>query len=166
MKKFGFLVLLLIGFSINADAQKSPRLNASETFSGNTITVDYGAPSVKGREIWGGLEKWGAVWRAGANKNTTITFTKNVTIDGKNLNPGTYGFFIIPNKKGEWVAIFSNTNDAWGAYSYKQSEDALRVKITPDFAKENQEQLKFSVTAKTIEFAWEKARLSIPWATN
>ena len=112
------------------------------------------------------MEKYGKVWRAGANDNTTVSFSKKVMIDGKELPAGKYGFFIIPNEKGDWVAIFSKTNDQWGSYEYKQSEDALRVNITPLFKKEIQEQLKYSVEKNTIDFAWEYSNLSIPISTK
>ena len=126
------------------------------------VSIDYGAPSVKGRQIWGGLEKYGKVWRAGANENTNVSFDKEVKIGGKSLAAGKYGFFIIPNENAEWTVIFNKKNDAWGAYSYKEADDALRVNVKPNFVSENQEQLKYEVGEDAILFAWEKARLSIP----
>lgn len=162
MKKIGFFLLLLFTLSANMEAQKSPKSVANGTIDKVDIEINYCAPSVRGRTIWGGLEKYGKVWRAGANKNTTISFSKKVMIGEKELPAGKYGFFIIPNRKGEWVAIFSNTNDQWGAYSYKQSEDALRVNIAPANTKSIQEQLKYSVGKKSIDFAWEYISLSIP----
>lgn len=163
MKKFGLLIFLIAAFAFNVDAQKSPRKTAKETINGVNIEVDYGAPSVKGRKIWGGLEAYGKVWRAGANQNTTISFSKDVTVDGKALPAGKYGFFVIPNENGEWVAIFSKTNDAWGAYSYKKADDALRVNVTTKMVDKNQEMLNFYVNDASIDFAWEKARFSIPF---
>jgi len=162
MKKIGFLLILLFAMSSNMEAQESRKSVTNGTIDKVDIEINYHAPSVRGRTIWGGLEKYGKVWRAGANQNTTVSFSKDVMIDGKKLAAGKYGFFIIPNKKGDWVAIFSKTNDQWGAYSYKQTEDALRVNITPEFKKGIQEQLKYSVGKKSVDFAWEYANLSIP----
>jgi hypothetical protein len=124
--------------------------------------IDYGAPSVKGRTIWGGLEKYGQVWRAGANENTTIAFDKDVKINGKSLAAGKYGFFLIPNEDGNWVAIFSKKNDAWGAYSYTEADDALRTDIKAEFVSDVQEQLMYAVDNSGIVFAWDKVRLNIP----
>ena len=143
-------------------AQKSPRNQVTGKVGETTIEIDYSAPSVKGRTIWGGLEKYGEVWRAGADANTTFSFDNDVVIGGTTIPAGKYGFFIIPNKKGDWVAIFSKTNNQWGAYSYKPSEDALRVNIPPSITKNIQEQLKYSVGKKSINFAWEYINLSIP----
>lgn len=162
MKTSKLLVLLFI-FAISVScAQKSPKKQVKGAIDGVTITIDYSAPSVKGRTIWGGLEPYGKVWRAGANENTTVSFDKNVIINGKDLPAGKYGFFIIPNEKGDWIVIFNKKNDAWGAFSYKQDEDALRVNITPEFVKDTQEQLLYSIDGNAINFAWDKARLTIP----
>ncbi|MEN8125843.1 MAG: DUF2911 domain-containing protein [Bacteroidota bacterium] len=156
------LVLIFFFVTTISCAQKSPRKQADGKIDGVNISIDYGAPSVKGRVIWGGLENYGKVWRAGANENTTISFDKDVKIAGTNLAAGKYGFFIIPNETGDWIVIFNKKNDGWGANDYKQDNDALRANITPKFVSENQEQLIYSVDKNAIHFAWEKARLEIP----
>ncbi|MDY7396644.1 DUF2911 domain-containing protein [Aureibaculum sp. 2210JD6-5] len=161
MKKLKLLFLFTLVASISF-AQKSPRQQASGTIDGVKIEIDYSAPSVKGRTIWGGLEKYDKVWRAGADKNTTMSFDTDVMIAGEELPAGKYGFFIIPKKDGDWTIIFNTKNDAWGAYDYKESDDALRVDITPEFGNENQEQLFYGIMDDEIIFAWEKAKLSIP----
>ena len=85
---------------------------------------------MNGRKVWGGLVPYGQVWRAGANENTTITFANDVTIEGKPLAAGTYGLHMIPNEN-DWTVIFSKMHTAWGSFSYKESEDALRVTVKP-----------------------------------
>jgi len=159
--------MFLLVVTISCAQQKaSPRKEAKGTLNKVSVTIDYGSPSVKGRAVWGGLEQYGKVWRAGANENTTISFDGNLTIGGTELKAGTYGFFIIPNKDGEWVAIFNSKNDAWGAYSYNEAEDVVRLKVKPKFVKENQEELMYSIGKGSIDLAWEKARLSIPVITK
>lgn len=160
MKTFNLLLVFFFVVSVSC-AQKSPRLEAKGAVNGTQIMIDYGAPSVKGRAVWGDLEKYGQVWRAGANENTTVSFDKDVTINGKKLAAGKYGFFIIPNESGDWVAIFNKKNDGWGAYSYSEADDALRVMVKPDFDTNVQEQLMYAVDKTGIVFAWEKARLHI-----
>ncbi len=159
MQKIKLLLLFVLVTSISC--AQSPRKEAKGTIDETTITVDYGSPSVKGRTIWGGLEQYGKVWRAGANENTTVSFDKDVTIGGKELKAGKYGFFIIPNKDSEWVAIFSSVNNAWGT-NYSATNDVVRVKVAPTFATTDQESLQFSIGKSSLDFAWEKARLSIP----
>lgn len=94
------------------------------------ITVNYSRPLVNGRKLWGGLVPYGQVWRAGANENTTIKFPDPVTIEGQALPAGTYGLHMIPNEN-EWTIIFSKAYTSWGSFTYKQSEDALRVTVKP-----------------------------------
>jgi tetratricopeptide (TPR) repeat protein len=94
------------------------------------ITINYSRPLVNGRKIFGGLEAYGKVWRAGANENTTISVTDPVTIDVQTLAPGTYGLHMIPGEN-EWIVIFSRANTSWGSFSYDQKEDALRITVKP-----------------------------------
>jgi hypothetical protein len=97
------------------------------------ITVNYHRPLANGRQIWGKLAPYGQVWRAGANENTTITFTDPVTIEGQPLEKGTYGLHMIPGEN-EWTVIFSKNSKDWGSFTYKQEEDALRVTVKPQGA--------------------------------
>jgi len=94
------------------------------------ITVNYHRPLANGRQVWGKLVPYGQVWRAGANENTTVTFTDPISIEGQPLDKGTYGLHMIPGES-EWTVIFSKMSTAWGSFSYKQDEDALRVTVKP-----------------------------------
>lgn len=122
------------------------------------ITVNYHRPLVKGRTIWGKVVPYGQVWRAGANENTIITFTDAVSIDGKPLDKGTYGLHMIPNEN-EWTVIFSKVNTAWGSFSYKEGEDALRVNVKPQ-STEMQEALAYTIEptedSAIVTMRWEK----------
>src|SRR5580658_6668491 len=97
------------------------------------ITLNYHRPLANGRQIWGKLVPYGQVWRAGANENTTNTFSDPVTIEGQPLDKGTYGLHMIPGEN-QWTVIFSKNSKAWGSFSYKQDEDALRVTVKPQTA--------------------------------
>lgn len=97
------------------------------------ITINYHRPLANGRPIWGKLVPYGQVWRAGANENTTITFSDPVSIEGQDLEKGTYGLHMIPGES-EWTVIFSKNATSWGSFSYKQEEDALRVTVKPHTA--------------------------------
>jgi Protein of unknown function (DUF2911) len=97
------------------------------------ITINYHRPLANGREIWGKVVPYGQVWRAGANENTTITFSDPITIEGQSLDKGTYGLHMIPGAD-QWTVIFSKDSRAWGSFSYKQDDDALRVSVKPQTA--------------------------------
>ncbi|MBK9336146.1 MAG: DUF2911 domain-containing protein [Lewinellaceae bacterium] len=106
------------------------------------IEIRWNAPGVKGREgkIWGtpvahyGFTDIGfgttkaSPWRAGANECTVISFSTDVTIEGKPLPAGAYGFFIALYPDS-CTLIFNKNVDAWGAYFYKPEEDVLRVTV-------------------------------------
>ncbi len=97
------------------------------------ITINYHRPLVKNRKIWDGLVPYGKVWRAGANINTTVTFSDPVMIEGKPLDKGTYGLHMIPTAD-EWTIIFSKNSTSWGSFTYDQAEDVLRVTVKPKAA--------------------------------
>jgi hypothetical protein len=90
------------------------------------ITINYCRPLVGGRTLWGKEIPYDKVWRAGANENTVISFTDDVSIEGKALPAGTYGLHVIPTADA-WTIIFSKNSTSWGSFSYDEKEDALRV---------------------------------------
>jgi len=132
------------------------------------ITVNYHRPLVNGRKIWGGLVPYGKVWRAGANENTTIEFSDNVSVEGKPLAKGLYGLHMIPNADSCTV-IFSKTNTGWGSYSYDQKDDALRVDVKPKTLPQAEEALDFEFedlkpNSTAVTLKWEK--LGIPFTVS
>ena len=146
--------------------QPSPAATVSQTVGISEITVAYHRPSVNGRTIWGGLVPWDLVWRAGANENTTVTFSDPVAVGGAALPAGTYGLHVIPSENGPWTVAFSGNSTSWGSFSYDESEDAARIQVTPEAAP-HREQLAFSFddVAKggaTLALHWAELRLAIP----
>ena len=112
------------------EPKPSPAATATGKIGATNVTVNYSSPGVKGRKIFGGLEPYGKVWRAGANEATTVEFSKAVMVEGKALPAGKYGFFVIP-AEGPWTVIFNKVANQWGAYDYAEKQDALRVTVTP-----------------------------------
>lgn len=115
------------------EARPSPNASVSQTIGTTVVTLTYGRPGVKGRRVFGGLEAYGTVWRAGANEATVFSATSDVTINGEALPAGVYAFFAIPNE-GDWTLIFNKQAEQWGAFNYDESQDALRVTATPQEA--------------------------------
>jgi hypothetical protein len=93
-----------------------------------SITINYCRPLVGGRTLWGKEIPYGKVWRAGANENTTISFTDDVSVEGQALPAGTYGLHMIP-AADQWTIIFSKNSTSWGSFSYDEKEDAVRVTV-------------------------------------
>lgn len=147
----------------------SQHAKVTQTVGVTDITINYHRPLVKGRKVFGGLEPYGKVWRAGANENTTISFTDPVTVEGKPLAAGTYGLHMIPTES-EWTLIFSKAATAWGSFSYDQKEDALRVTVKPQTG-EFHEALTYDFddpkpNATTITMRWDKAAVPFKVEVN
>ena len=142
----------------------SQRGTVSQRIGLTDITITYHRPAVGGREIWGKTVPYGKVWRAGANENTTITFSDDVSVEGKPLAAGTYGLHTIPDKD-QWTVIFSKNSTSWGSFSYDEKEDALRVSAKPHAAESFDvltyvfEDVKADSAAATLR--WEK--LAVPF---
>ena len=127
----------------------SPKATVSQTIGFTNITINYSRPGVKARKIWGNLVPYDKVWRTGANEATKITFSSDVLINGKKLLAGTYSFFAIPEEK-EWTLIFNKVANQWGAFTYNELRDALRIKVKP--VKNNfQEWLEYTFSDMNIQ---------------
>jgi hypothetical protein len=142
----------------------SPMASVSQTFGYTTATVTYSRPAVNGRVIWGGLVPYGKVWRAGANEATVLELTTDARLNGHALPKGKYGLFILPTEK-EWTFIFSKTFKTWGAFTYDQKDDALRISI-PVQGAEHLERLEYSFesisdSGATLVARWEKLKAPI-----
>ena len=172
----GFLFcLLMAALSGSSPAQsfvldlplQSQRAQISQSIGITDITISYHRPLVNDRKVWGDLVPYGKVWRAGANENTTITFSDPVQIEGKPLDKGTYGLHMIPNAD-EWTIIFSKNSTSWGAFTYDQAEDALRVTVKPKAADlHNALTYDFDQLQKdsaVVELEWEK--IAVPFKVS
>jgi len=148
---------------------QSQRAEISQRIGITDITISYHRPLMNDRKIWGGLVPYGAVWRAGANENTTITFSDPVLVEGKPLEPGTYGLHMIPNAD-EWTIIFSKNSTSWGSFNYDQAEDALRVNVKPKGADMHNaltydfDQLQ--PDSAVVEMEWEKVEVPFKVSVN
>ena len=129
------------------------------------VTINYHAPLVGGRKLWGEAVPYDRVWRAGANQNTTISFSEDVSIEGKPVAAGTYGLHVIPSKD-QWTVIFSKNSTSWGSFTYDEKEDAVRLTATPTPA-EMEESLEYrfenpTETSVNVVLHWEKLQIAFP----
>ena len=177
--RLGVLIASFLLASVSAEAQLdlprgSQNATISQTVGISKIYVNYSRPSVNGREIWGKLVPYGlnnlgfgtstaAPWRAGANENTIIKFTDDVTVEGQPLAAGKYGLHMVIKEDGGATVIFSKNHTSWGSFFYDPAEDALRVdvqtKVIPHV-----EQLTFDITdvsanSATVALNWEKKQI-------
>ncbi len=145
-------------------ASKSPRTSAMAMTGGNHIHLDYSAPSVRGRQVFGGLVAMNEVWVTGAHKATSIQFDKPVKIAGKRVEAGKYGLFTIPGQN-EWTVILNQVWDMHLADDYDQSKDVIRFQVKPENLSESVETLSFKMTEKgpkttQISMAWDKTKIT------
>ncbi len=158
---------LTFSFATSASAQQvvsglprtSPPAEVSQQVGMTQVEVSYHRPSTRDRQIWGALVPYGQVWRAGANENTTIRFSHDVKIQGKELAAGTYGFHLLPQENSPWTAIFSHDARAWGSFSYDESRDALRVEVKP-----RETEAEEALSYRFNEFGADHATLALHWA--
>lgn len=141
----------------------SPNAAVSQTIGVTDVQIAYGRPSVRGRDIFGGLVPYGEVWRTGANEATTISFSDDVQVEGQPLAAGTYSLFTVPGHS-KWTIVFNETANQWGAYEYDESQDALRVEVTPTEAPHYHEQMSFHFghvtdTSAQAALVWDQTRV-------
>jgi hypothetical protein len=171
MKKIltSLAVLATIAAGAQDLPQPSPSTHLEQRVGLTDITLDYSRPSVNGRVIFGDLVPFGSHWRAGANQNTKVTFSKPVTIAGTDVAAGTYSLSMIPNK-GTWTVILNTKTDMWGVDGYSQEQDVLRVEVTPQ-AIAPVETMRMSLENITVSNAeivldWSDVRIALPVELN
>jgi len=167
-------VLVTFGENLQAQGLKLPQPSTPQTitqdFGLGKITLSYSRPNVKGRKIFGGLEPYDKVWRTGANSATVIKFTDAVKIEGKDLAAGEYALFTIPGKT-EWTIIFNKGVKEWGAYTYSEANDVLRVKVKPIVLKDKVETFTIQFanvydTSAQLQLAWENTLVNVNLTTS
>jgi len=155
MKNTLLILLMLVGGIASAQQLTLPpsgdnqHASVSQGMGLVNVTIDYNSPNVHAPDgtdrvghIWGELVPYGfadlgpgysrkAPWRAGANENTTITFSHAVKVGGQSIAAGTYGLFLDVQKEGPWNWIFSKNSSGWGSYHYDAKDDVIRVPTTP-----------------------------------
>ena len=172
-------LVLNICFTYAQDAKprKSPKATVSQRIGVDTdIVIDYSRPAVRGRTIWGELVPYGMYegnkysdekpfpWRAGANENTTISFSKDVKVEGKMVPAGKYGLHMLAGKD-EFKVMLNKVNNEWGSYKYDSSQDVLSITVKPE-QNQHTEWLEYefddiSDTGTKVYLKWAKLKIPI-----
>lgn len=173
MKKL-LLIALVITLSLNVTAQvktpqPSPFSKVEQKVGLTDVTLEYSRPGVKGRTIFGDLVPFGKLWRTGANANTKMTFSTDITIGEQTLKAGTYAIFVTPNQDS-WEIMFYSDASNWGTPE-KLDDSKIAAKTTAQT-----HEIPFSVESFTIdinnlsnkgatlEFIWEKTFVALPFS--
>lgn len=163
----GFLGCLL---AVSASAQKaSPHETTKGMIAGKTITIVYGRPYVKGRDVWHtAVAPAGKVWRTGADEATKITTDADLMVGTIHVPAGTYSLFTIPSGDTKnWTLILNKTADQWGAFKYDEKMDLGRTEMKVKKLSSPVEQLTITVEAGkgsngTLKIAWADSEVSVP----
>ncbi len=171
MKKF-IILICAIAFSVNALAQietpqPSPFQKIEQKVGLTDVTLEYSRPSMKGRTIFGSLVPFNAMWRTGANKNSTITFSDKVEIGGKEVKAGTYAIFTKPGPQN-WEVYFYSDSENWGTPE-KWDESKVAAMVTVPVIPMDMSVETFTMSFDDLSNAsadlgilWEKAYVGVP----
>ncbi len=169
MKKSIFTIVLLTVVTLFAEAQvktpaASPSSKLMQTVGMTEVEIAYSRPSRSGRKIYGDLVPFDELWRTGANASTKITFSDDISIEGKDLKKGTYALYTIPGKE-EWTIIIHNNLTHWGTGGYKEEENAVRFNVKSSAIKETVETFTIGISSiglgtASIDITWENTKVS------
>jgi hypothetical protein len=165
-----FIVLSLLFCSLaQAQQDKSTRPSPPATATGKigdaNIIINYSSPGVKGRKIFGELEPYGKVWRAGANEATIFETDHEIKVEGKKLPAGKYSLFATPGEK-EWTLILNSQTGQWGIKrggeaNRDPANDVLTVTVKPRKAETLTERLVYLVNKNGVVLKWENVEVPI-----
>lgn len=170
MKKVTLIFIMILG-AVSANAQikipkMSPRAYVTQMVGFTEVDLEYSRPSVKGRIIFGDLVPFGKIWRTGANENTIITFSEDVTIGGKPLKKGKYGLYTLP-KADIWEVYFYATTNNWGTPDqWDESKIVLKTTAKPEMLSRSVENFTLGLNSMdansaVLELTWERTYLPV-----
>ncbi|WP_297706947.1 DUF2911 domain-containing protein [uncultured Eudoraea sp.] len=170
MKKLTLLICVVMG-SISMNGQittpaASPAAKIMQTVGLTDVTVEYSRPSMRGRTIFGDLVPYDKLWRTGANKNSMVTFSDDVTIAGQNVKAGSYAIFTKPGLTSWEVIFYSDTNN-WGTpENWDDSKVAAKTNVEVYTMPSDVESFTMSIddlhnNGATLGMMWEKAYVGV-----
>jgi len=157
-----------IGLASQARAQASPRDTTRAVVAGANLIVDYGRPSKRGREIFGGLVPFDRVWRTGANQATHLVTDKPLMFGSTMVPAGTYTLYTLPTADG-WHLIINRQTGQWGT-TYDESQDharvAMQVATLPDVVEQFTIKIESVSGGGVLRLEWDKTVASIPFMVH
>jgi hypothetical protein len=141
-----------------------------QDFGLGKVTINYSRPNAKERAIFGGLVPYNEIWRTGANSATTITFTDEVNFGGQKIAAGEYALFTIPSEN-EWTVVLNKAAKQWGAYTHKNEDDVLQVKVKPFKTATKVETFTIQFNnvmpgTMDLNIAWDNTQVSVPLSVD
>ncbi len=171
----GAALLALSTFTVNAQQIKtpapSPAATVKQAFGLGEITIDYSRPLARGRMIFGSVVPYDRVWRTGANATTKITFSDDVTLEGRAVKAGTYGLYTVPGRSSWDIMLYRDLTLAGNVADYKEANEVLRFSVLPQMMTSSVKSFTIgldavSATTATMMLMWDKTMVPIKIGTD
>jgi len=156
------IALALTAAVLLQQAPRSQHGSVTQRVGITDISISYNRPVARGRDLFGGIVRWGRVWHPGADSATTISFSRDVSIEGHDLAAGRYTLWTIPAESPQpWTVIFSRALGVWHTPYPGESSDVLRVTV-PSEQGAHMEVLAYYFPVVTPD----SAQLRLHWGTT
>ena len=149
---------------VNSSGGHSPHETTGAIVDGNRVTVTYGRPYMKGREIWGKLVPFGRVWRTGSDEATILITQKPIVIGDTTVPAGAYTLFTLPAADGSAKLIINKQIGQWGIGpgSYDEKQDLARIDMKKETLDTPVEQFTIAVARNgELSMSWDKIKYSV-----
>ena len=173
--KYALITTILLGAlplmaqKVNSSGGNSPHETTGAVVDGNRVTITYGRPSMKGREIWGKLVPYDKVWRTGSDEATLLITQKPIAIGGTTIPAGAYTLFTLPAADGSAKLIINKQIGQWGVGpgSYDEKQDVARVDLKKETLETPVEQFTMAVTrGGDLKMSWDKTQYSVSFTVQ
>jgi len=170
MRYIPLLLLTLLCTCVRAQIpylHLSPKQTITQRAGMTDVKVEYSRPHMRGRKIFGDLVPMGQRWRAGANINTKVTFSRPVTIGETELPKGTYALLTKPDNNS-WEVYFYQDTDLYGIpETWEEDKVAATLTVTPEATGRTVSRLTYSIDDMTddafvLALTWENTRVPVP----
>ena len=146
---------------------KSPTAETSMTLAGKTVTIEYNAPSARGRQVEGELIPYNGIYRMGADAATTLTTDVDLTIGTLKVPKGVYTLYLQAKENGDWQLVVNKQTKQWGT-TYNQNQDLGRTAMKVTKLSSPMETFKINLASRgstsgelTVEWGHTKASVSV-----
>jgi len=146
--------------------QPSPKATVEQRVGLTDISIEYSRPGVRGRTIFGDLVPFGKTWRTGANSNTKVTFSSDVSIDGQTLKAGSYGLYTVPNENSWEIMFYAESDNSGVPRDWDNTKVVAKTSVEVYSMPMNVETFTItfddvSGTSATLGILWEKTYVGI-----
>ncbi len=165
MKKTASIILFVfLSATVFAQSkpQPSPESTVRQRIGQTDITINYYRPGLKGRSMFEELTPVDKIWRTGANSGTKISFSTDVTVEGKSIPAGEYLIYSIPGNKKWSVMLYTDTSLGGRVSNYDESKELVKFEVASYNTSPKVETLTFQIgdigkesTTASIVFSWE-----------